>query len=864
MRKLALYFSVLFNLIYLISFAYADSNEGTAPAFILKWGTSGSGNGQFRPRGICSDPQGNIYVVDSSNNRIQKFTQDGTFITKWGAYGSGDGQFNVPVGICSDLQGYIYVIESGNDRIQKFTRDGTFITKWGTFGSGNGQFYYPKTICSDSQGYIYVADTYNYRIQKFTQDGTFITKWGSRGTNDGQFNVPIGICSDLQGYIYVADAYNGRIQKFTQDGIFITKWGTIGLGDGQFHAPFGICSDPQGYIYVTEVQDIIYYRIQKFTQDGTFITKWGTPGVDDGQFNFPMGICSDQQGNIYVADTYNYRIQKFGLATPPNVNQAPVLETIGNQSVDENVALTFTLSATDADGDTLTYSATDLPSGATLNSSTGAFSWTPDYSQAGSYSLTFSVNDGNGGTASETIIITVNNVEVLEMLDGSEFSAGREIYSDTLKLIVERTAMDGAVTDGCTRLLLRMEVNDFNQVTLSIEGESNDLENDNGFLQSIGKQNDPQKNQTLIIDPVEIGEKKYVFAVYRSPENFVRKGIDKNQDNIDDDTIISERTITLKAKSNSQTLAIRNIKLVRPPVLLIHGLWSDASMWNNFKQMLKAQVSDVTLFANNYPNDVSFDENKNVVEQQFIKHAKNTMRSKKIAMIQADIVGHSMGGLLARIYAEGEEYYSKGWYLNDKNFQEGSINKLITLDSPHYGSFLADLAIAYIHHDNLSRWQVVKRPVVKLRAWMKDHDLNSDAILDLTTTSEPIARLNAAITAIPCHAIIGDYPVVDLSLLPSIYQGLYTILESAKADLDPSPYIIQNKSDLVVSFNSQSGGLTMPNKISPFGHHHTDATTSEVAADVVKLLNESVDSVYFDTGFPVLTDVVKLLNESEE
>jgi len=80
--------------------------------------------------------------------------------------------------------------------------------------------------------------------------------------------------------------------------------------------------------------------------------------------------------------------------------------------VTENSTLSFTLSATDADGDTLTYSANTLPSAATLNSSTGAFSWTPNSSQSGTYSVTFSVNDGHGGTDSETITITVQDADL--------------------------------------------------------------------------------------------------------------------------------------------------------------------------------------------------------------------------------------------------------------------------------------------------------------------------------------------------------------------------------------------------------------------------------------------------------------------
>ena len=93
------------------------------------------------------------------------------------------------------------------------------------------------------------------------------------------------------------------------------------------------------------------------------------------------------------------------------VNNPPVLAAIGNKSVNENAALTFTISATDADGDTLTYSARNLPTGATFNTSTRVFTWTPTYSQSGTYSnVTFTVSDGKGGTDSEAITITVTNV----------------------------------------------------------------------------------------------------------------------------------------------------------------------------------------------------------------------------------------------------------------------------------------------------------------------------------------------------------------------------------------------------------------------------------------------------------------------
>ena len=144
-----------------------------------------------------------------------------------------DGVFRNPTGIAVDNNGNVYIADSWNDRIQKFTSDGHFITKWGTRGSGDGQFRSPTGIAVDNLGNVYVADFSNDRIQKFTSDGHFITKWGTRGSGDGQFQFPTGIAVDNDGNVYIADSWNDRIQKFTSDGHFITKIESIELDDGK-------------------------------------------------------------------------------------------------------------------------------------------------------------------------------------------------------------------------------------------------------------------------------------------------------------------------------------------------------------------------------------------------------------------------------------------------------------------------------------------------------------------------------------------------------------------------------------------------------------------------------------------------------
>ena len=117
-------------------------------------------------------------------------------LVKWGSQGNGDGQFNLPTGVAADSQGNVYVVDWSNNRIQKFTSSGVFVTKWGRWGGVNGRFYGPRGVAADSQENVYVADWSNHRIQKFTSSGQFVTKWGSQGSGNGRFKNPTGLAAD--------------------------------------------------------------------------------------------------------------------------------------------------------------------------------------------------------------------------------------------------------------------------------------------------------------------------------------------------------------------------------------------------------------------------------------------------------------------------------------------------------------------------------------------------------------------------------------------------------------------------------------------------------------------------------------------
>ena len=103
-------------------------------------------------------------------------------------------------------------------------------------------------------------------------------------------------------------------------------------------------------------------------------------------------------------------VSKPGSASsvPPATNSNPTLTSVGSKSVNEGNTLSFTLSASDPDGDSVSFSASGLPSGASLSGT--AFTWTPGFSQSGSYTVTFTASDGEGGTDSESVSISVTDV----------------------------------------------------------------------------------------------------------------------------------------------------------------------------------------------------------------------------------------------------------------------------------------------------------------------------------------------------------------------------------------------------------------------------------------------------------------------
>ncbi len=184
----------------------------------ISWGTYGSGDGEFgSPRGIAIDSSDVVYVCDSGNwsgtyiHRVQEFDTNGNFLGKWGSFGTGDGQFNGPSGIAFDPMGHLYVTDYQNHRVEMFDSDGNFLGKWGSYGTGAGQFFNPYGIAIRS-GLVYVTEVNNCRIQKFALgDGV-----GDVCDNCPDVNNPDQLDENANG---VGDVCEGCVQDSDGDEI---------------------------------------------------------------------------------------------------------------------------------------------------------------------------------------------------------------------------------------------------------------------------------------------------------------------------------------------------------------------------------------------------------------------------------------------------------------------------------------------------------------------------------------------------------------------------------------------------------------------------------------------------------------------
>ena len=285
----------------------------------LTIGAAGATLGQFnQPRGVDVGPDGNVYVVDSGNNRVQVLTAQGEALYAFGEAGTGPGQFTEPWGIVVAPSGDVYVADTWNHRVQWFSATGEFKGMWGFFTETGGDpeanpggFWGPRDLALDDEGDLYVTDTGNKRIQRFSADGEFVTSYALGGETLG-FNEPVGLAADGEGGFYVADTWNRRIVHLGPDMTPVGEWPVESWeGESLMNKPYlAVGGD---YIYAADPEA---YRILVFDRQGKIVLTFGRYGSDAAGLNLPTGLATDREGRLWVTDSTNHRLLRFSDPRP--------------------------------------------------------------------------------------------------------------------------------------------------------------------------------------------------------------------------------------------------------------------------------------------------------------------------------------------------------------------------------------------------------------------------------------------------------------------------------------------------------------------------------------------------------------------
>jgi sugar lactone lactonase YvrE len=308
-------------------FAQPSGMEKTPPLLANQFGGEGAQlNG---PSGIASDAAGNVWVADSMDGRIMKFSPAGVLLGAYGQENEAGRLLNPQAIAINQSTGLVYVADEGHHRIVVRNAAGEFQE---TFGIGvkngaqefqicksecqtgltgaapaNGEFRSPQGLAVDSGGNVWVSDASADRIQEFNANGEFLQAFGQEGTGEGQFKTPVGLAFS-QGRLYVSEAGNDRVQQLSTAGKFEGKFGKEGIGNAEFKEPEGIAVDPRSAnLYVTDKGNS---RVQEFTPAGELIAKFGTASSGSEQLATPVGVAASNSG-LFVTDYGANRVDEW-------------------------------------------------------------------------------------------------------------------------------------------------------------------------------------------------------------------------------------------------------------------------------------------------------------------------------------------------------------------------------------------------------------------------------------------------------------------------------------------------------------------------------------------------------------------------
>ena len=189
-------------------------------------------SGLNAPQGVAVDSQGNVYIADSSNNAIKKWTASTQQVTTLAFFG-----LNNPTGVAVDSQGNVYIADEKNLAIKEWSAATGQVTPlvWSGLGS-------PFGVAVDGQGNVYFSDASHNAIKEWVAATQRVTTLVSSG-----LNAPLGVAVDAQGNVYFADAKNNAIKEWTAANKQVSTLVSSGLNN-----PCGVAVDGDGNVYFAD------------------------------------------------------------------------------------------------------------------------------------------------------------------------------------------------------------------------------------------------------------------------------------------------------------------------------------------------------------------------------------------------------------------------------------------------------------------------------------------------------------------------------------------------------------------------------------------------------------------------------------
>ncbi len=256
------------------------------------------------PTDLALGADNRVYVVDSGNNRILVFAEDGAYLFAFGSPGEGDGELIAPVGITTAADGSVLVADRGNKRVQAFDADGKFLKSIPTLI--DGKRVSPVDVAlDDATAYLYVTISAPYhQILVFNSNGEVESIWGKPGSNLGEFRYPASLTIGPNNYVYIVDVFNSRVQELDFSGKPQVTVGSWGVTPGKLFRPKGVAVRKDG---LTFVSDSYLGVIQLFDPDTRFRAVLGNAG-EIVYFDTPAGLLADSKGRVYVAEMLSHRV----------------------------------------------------------------------------------------------------------------------------------------------------------------------------------------------------------------------------------------------------------------------------------------------------------------------------------------------------------------------------------------------------------------------------------------------------------------------------------------------------------------------------------------------------------------------------